>query len=370
MKTVVFIRQTAIYYDSRALKTIQTLSQQYKVLVLGWDRDGKGKSKLQEKSFQNVEFFLFDKKLPHGSGKKGLFLMIQFFRWTKKKLAEFRNVDFVHCCDLDGTIGVFHYLNKHHIPLIYDIYDYYTEAHTGIPNLLKNLIQAYENKIIEKAEVTIICTEQRKQQIKNAKPKKVIVVHNTPEMDENLSRIKESHSKYKLCFIGALADHRLLCEIAETIDNYPEFEITFGGNGELLEHLTELASKNEQIKYIGTLDYSKVLEYEASCDLLFATYSPAIPNHRYCAPNKIYEAMALQKPIIVCKGTGIDELITQEEIGEVINYSADDFFIAARKLLYDKERLVKIEDKCRRIYVEKYSWKIMSERLLKMYDEI
>ena len=80
--------------------------------------------------------------------------------------------------------------------------------------------------------------------------------------------------------------------------------------------------------------------------------------------------MALGKPIIVCKGTGIDELITQEEIGEVINYSADDFFIAARKLLSDKERLVKIEDKCRRIYVEKYSWKIMSERLLKMYDEI
>lgn len=370
MKTIVFIRQTAIYYDSRALKTIQTLSKKYKVVVLGWDRDGKGRSKLQEKSLQNVEFFLFDKELAHGSGKKGLLLMIQFFRWTKNKLAKLDNVDYVHCCDLDGAVGVFHYLKKHHIPLIYDIYDYYTEAHTGIPNLLKILIQAYENKVIEKAEVTIICTEQRKMQIKNATPRKLIVIHNTPEMDGNLGSVKEQHTKYKLCFIGALAEHRLLREIAETICKFPEFEITFGGNGELVDRLNDLAKKSEQIKYIGTLDYSKVLEYEASCDLLFATYSPTIPNHKYCAPNKIYEAMALQKPIIVCKGTGIDELILQEKIGEVINYNADEFFIAAKKLLEDKERLSKIENKCKEIYEEKYSWRIMSERLLKMYDEI
>ena len=53
------------------------------------------------------------------------------------------------------------------------------------------------------------------------------------------------------------------------------------------------------------IDYESALELYAKCDLMFALYDPAIPNHRYSAPNKVYEAMLLGKPIIVAEGTGV-----------------------------------------------------------------
>lgn len=369
MKTIVFIRQTAIYYDSRALKTIQTLAKKHRVIVLGWDRDGFGNEKLKQMNIQNVDYYLFNKKMPHGSGKKAFPVMLQFFYWTKKMLSNLGKIDYVHCCDLDGVIGCFYYIKKNKIPLIYDIYDYYIESHTGIPKLLKFIIQKMENKVIEKAKITILCTEQRIKQISKAKPQKIVIIHNTPEINVTNTKTKLTTNKYKLCFIGALTENRLLLEIAKTIKFYPEFEITFGGNGELAFKLRELADKSNQINFLGTLEYKNVLEYESKCDLLFAAYSPNIPNHKFSAPNKIYEAMALQKPILVCKGTGIDELVLKEKIGEAIPYDANEFFKSARKLLNNKELLLQISSNCIKAYEEKYSWKIMSERLFRIYGE-
>ncbi len=41
MNTIIFIRATNIYDDSRATKEIVSLSQNgYNVIVLGWNRDG------------------------------------------------------------------------------------------------------------------------------------------------------------------------------------------------------------------------------------------------------------------------------------------------------------------------------------------
>ena len=41
-----------------------------------------------------------------------------------------------------------------------------------------------------------------------------------------------------------------------------------------------------------------------------------------CVRYKLYEAMALGKPIIVCKNTGIDSFVKENNLGAVINYDA------------------------------------------------
>ena len=51
-------------------------------------------------------------------------------------------------------------------------------------------------------------------------------------------------------------------------------------------------------------------------------YDPNVPNHRYSAPNKFYEALALGKPIVVAKGTGIDVEVERLGVGIAETFSA------------------------------------------------
>ena len=118
------------------------------------------------------------------------------------------------------------------------------------------------------------------------------------------------------------------------------------------------------------MKYEDVLNLEEDANLLFATYNPEILNHKYSAPNKLYEAMVLGKPIIVCKNTGIDELVKNENIGISISYDAKKFIEVIENLSENKELQKKLSDNAKRLYNEKYSWKQMEKRLIEEYEKI
>ena len=97
---------------------------------------------------------------------------------------------------------------------------------------------------------------------------------------------------------------------------------------------------------------------ESECDILFATYNPKVANHRYSAPNKLYEAMALGKPIIVCKNTGVDTFVNKNKLGFSIEYNVIEFFNVLSNI--NKNEYKKSVD----LYYGKYNWEKMKTRLL------
>ena len=180
-----FVRTTNIYDDSRATKEISALSEAgYHVIVLGWDRNGEAEVKTK-KTFEglNVEFRFFHCLLPTGIGIKNVDKLIKWVIWTKKELKEIDNLYAIHACNLDGGIGAFQFCKKNCIPLVYDIYDYYIDSHS-IPKMIKGLIEGMEINIINFADTTFLCTEERRAQIKKATPKNVVIIHNSPDVPE------------------------------------------------------------------------------------------------------------------------------------------------------------------------------------------
>ena len=181
--------------------------------------------------------------------------------------------------------------------MIYDIYDYYIDSH-NLPDIMKKFVEKQEIKTINYADTTIICSEQRKEQIKNSKPKNLIVIHNSPNIPKELntipSVIKSKTKNTKIVYIGILQDDRLLLEISEDIKRYPQYELHIGGFGKYKNYFEEQARINENIFFYGNMEYNNVLKLESECDFLFATYNPIIANHSYSAPNKFYEAIALR----------------------------------------------------------------------------
>ena len=289
--------------------------------------------------------------------------------WLLKNLARMKKeIDIIHSCDFDTAIPAKIISKVYKTKLVYDIFDYYIDSHY-VPNKLKNTIEKAEISVIEKADLTIICTEQRREQIKKANPKKCIVIYNTPFIEkEKLKKniIKSNSSKIKIVYVGILQETRLLKEVGEEIVKNEDIELHIGGVGDLQKFFEELSSKYDNIFYYGRMEYEDVLNLEKDSDILFATYDPKIENHKYSAPNKLYEAMALGKPIIVCEGTGIDKIVDKYEMGVSIKYDQEEF-IKAINIIKENSSLGKNNID---LYKNNYDWRIMEQRLIENYNQL
>ncbi|MBO7214722.1 MAG: glycosyltransferase family 4 protein [Clostridia bacterium] len=368
MKKVAFVRGTGIYNDSRSTKEILALVEAgYLVEVLCWDRDGNASTKCKETFvdvLDKVNFSFYSVPAENGIGLKNINKLIGWFRWVVKTLKNSGELKAVHACDLDSGIPARKYCKRRKVKLVYDIFDYYVDSH-HIPSIMSKMVENMEIKVINFASVTIICTEERVEQIAKAKPQKVIVIHNSPEMDT----LSESEIDTDYFYCGAMAGKRLIVEILGEYKENSDLKVTFAGYGPYSLKAEEISKQYENFSFLGALSYSQVLSLEARSRVLAAIYEPTVRNHRLCAPNKFYEALALGKPVIVCKGTGIDKIVEENDIGCVINYDAGEFYFAVRKLC-NSENYQQMGVRARKLYVEKYDWKIMKGILVSAYGEL
>ncbi len=369
MKTIVYIRSTDIYYDSRATKEIKAfLEAGYRIIVFGWNRTGCAEKKCREafRSYSSVTFLFYEQYMPHGIGMKNIGKLAGWFRWIRKTLKTINSIDSIHACDLDGAIGAGRYSKKRHIKLVYDIYDYYTDTHNNIPSALKNIIEKLEIRIINRADLVIICTEERKAQISKAHPKRTIVVHNSPDLDS----IPDSENRFDYVYCGNLGEERLFADILKEYENNADLKFYLAGPGTYSCKAEEMSKMFDNLSYGGLLNYDQVLETEAKATCLSAVYDPSWKNHQLCAPNKFYESLALGKPVIVCRGTGIDRIVEANSIGRVIDYQAKQFYQAIRYYKDHPEECDRIRTEARALYEQRYQWKVMQERLLEAYRDL
>ncbi len=375
-KTIAYIRSGNIYSDSRATKEIKTLlDNHYNVIVLGWSRKGEAEETEEscKKVFsgyeKKVSFHFYSNLTQSGSGVKNLFKFTGWFSFVKEELKSLAHqIDAIHACDLDTGFPAYHISKKYKIPLVYDIYDYYIDSH-DLPAVVIPLIERMEIRVINYADLTIICTEERRRQISKSSPKKLVVLHNSPDVAKG-ELMSEQDALYDYAYCGVFNDRRLIGEILAAYPQHSDLRFIFAGSGKYTKLAQQLADKYPNFTFVGRIPYAQVLEFEKASLVLSAIYEPKYRNHQLCAPNKFYEAMALAKPVIVCKGTGIDIITEEEQIGCVIYYEAEQFYEKLEFLRKNIEICKTMGQRARTIYERSYQWSIMSDRLINAYLEL
>lgn len=370
---VCIIRSNPVKPDSRVEKEAWTLVKAgYQVHVLAWDRDSNHKA---EDSYITVA----DEKIPitrlgykaeYGAGLRSLGPNLQFqfhmCRWLKKNQEEF---DILHACDFDTAFFSQTFARKK--KFVFDIFDFlYGEP----KSLFQKLIYKAQIRLINRADATIICTEERKRQIKEATPKRLVVIHNTPirsllNENEGIS-FQGSPLKIKIVYVGIFSNRRLLEEMGEVISQDKRMEFHVAGFGSCQPYLEQLAESHENIFFYGRIPYEQTLALESNCDIMTAIYDPAIENHRYAAPNKFYESLMLGKPLIMAKGTGMSSVVEENNIGELIEFSKEGFRDGLQELIDKKDEWEEMSARMKNIYEEHFSWEKMKERLISLYSEI
>lgn len=369
---IYYLRSTSIINDSRASKEITSLiNNNYQVKVLGWDRDNRINDNVLING-NEIESKFFKYRTNYGGSIKTIIGIFLYQVWILFNLIKDSNkYKCIHACDFDCGFIANIVASVYNKKLVYDIYDYYTDSRP-MPKKVENIVNGLENNIINNADLTIICGEWRKKQIKDTSPKDLIVIHNTPDIRniDNLDIIKSKSKKIKIVYVGILQSDRLIMEVVNAIKGNSKYELHIGGFGPYEKDIKKISENYDNVFFYGSLKYNEVLALESKCDILFATYDPKIRNHKFSAPNKVYEAMALSKPIIVCNNTGIDSIIKDNDIGLTIDYSGDDFMNCLDNIRNDKKRIKEMGMRANKLYIEKYSWSKMESKLINEYDKI
>lgn len=378
--TIAYICDTNYLLDSRPQKEVNSLlNNGYNVSFIGWDRSQNGRLKKDTFSLNDNQLLITkicSKGKFGGSVKEMLFALIKYeFKLLYWLIKNRHKYDVIHACNFNtGYIAnkCARLLKK---KLIYDIYDFYVDSHpyTSKNKFIHNLIRNMDINVINKADTTIICSEKRKEQIKGASPKKLIVLHNTPpkysvNVIENYT-IK-GNDKVKIAYVGSITCERPIRELADIVSKNSSLELHCGGFGPDAKYIEEIAERNNNIFFYGEMTYAATLYLESQCDILPALYDPKIANHQYAAPNKFYEALMLGKPLIMIKNTGMDDMVTKYDIGEVTENTIEGIENAILRLIDRRSEWDAIGSRMKLLYDEKFSWDEMERRLIALYDDI
>lgn len=375
---VVILRSNPVNPYPAVEKLAQTLTEAgYQVKVIGWDRSSKQKEWRGDLHLPsgNVPIVRFGIPAQFDGGlRKNLFPMIRFqFRLAKWLFLNRRTYDVVHAFDLDtGFMGcaAAKLLGKR---FVYQIQDFYAATRFRQGSVPYSLVEKTEFFVINRADAVTICTEHRAHQIEGSHPKLLKVIHNvTNRTDRSSARepVIPGSNRVKIAYVGVLLPHRLLPELLTCVQSDPRFELHIAGYGPLKQVVEQHSANCDRIVFYGTIPHDQALFLEEQCDIMTALYDNDIPNHQFCAPNKLYEAMLLGKPILMCRNTGWDDLISESDIGVLIESNAQGIRNGLEKLLEKRNLWPEMAQRGQKLYHTHYAWSKMEERILQIYQSL
>lgn len=379
---ILMLRTNKVDPDPRVEKEANSLikNKDIDLTIHAWDRTSKHKCVKETLNLINgeVPIYRIGIKGSWGKGMKkniipALKYEIYLFFWLLKNIKKY---DIIHAFDLMTGYPALFPVKLFKKKLVYDCCDYYADSQKG-PEIIMKKLRKIETKVFEKADYSIICSEKRIEQIKPANPRKMFIIHNSPNInDYNINKkeqtkiIKSNSNRLKFVYVGNFCNDRWLLEfLNEAKKNSDEIEVHIGGFGGLNGQIKKLSEKADNIFMYGKMKYSDVLQLEREGDCLVAFYETHLKNHIYAAPNKFYEALAIGKPLMMLKGSGMSEIVEKEKIGAVIEPNGDSFKEGIKKIkALKKDKSLK--KKMNNIFKKEFSWEIMEKRLFDLYEEL
>jgi len=360
--------------DSRVLKENISLQKAgYAVQVVALHEEPLK----EQEEVQNIPVHRI--KLKSRNWSKNKFIqLLKYFEFIYRAVKGYKNSDIVHCNDLNALpVGVIikKFFNKN-VKVVYDAHEYETEIN-GLKGIQKFLIKRLEKFLIKYAD-TVICVSDAiaDEYVKLYGIKKPALVLNTPPYKniekKDIFRETLNISKEKTIFLyqGGLSSGRGIEILLDTFRemNDDKSVIVFMGYG-VLEKLVQSASKEyDNIYFHKAVTPDVLLDYTSSADFGISTIEDTCLSYRYCLPNKMFEYLMVEIPVVVSNLYEMKRLVESNNIGVVASKNSPKGLgkaIQKASLLDDlvlRENIQKVK--------EIYNWEAQEKVLIKIYEEL
>ncbi len=271
------------------------------------------------------------------------FGIIKYIELFFKIIFTYRKKDIWHCNDFDAyLIGALAKLTRPRLKLIYDCHEYESERN-GMSKPFRLFVKIFERLFIPlAAEVITVGPSIKKEYERLYGLKNVHLVRNTPYLmpDAKHDRFREyfpigQHQKIFL-YQGILTFGRGLEVLLETFANRKKDDavVVIMGHGVLLNKVKEYADQYPLIFFHPSVPYEKIFEYTSSADVGMNTVQNTSLSYYYCYPNKLFEYIQAQLPILTNDLPDCTALVKENGIGQVIqDFSVQGFSAAIDEMM-------------------------------------
>lgn len=362
---VVFLRsKSPAGMEPRLQKEAATLARAgYEVHAVLWDRT---RSYPADETRDGIHVHRY--RLPAPEGERSLARRLP--RWlihAAMATASLRPT-VVHAVDFDTAWAARIAARVAGARLVYDIFDFYSEMITAeIPPVLRQFLARAERRMVAAADLVILPDLRREAQFGGVVPRKVVEIMNVPE---DRRPAVEPAQHFTVFYGGMIAKDRGLMDLIAVCEATGARLIVAGhgpDEAELVPHL----ETSPACLYLGTIPYEEVLRQTAASHAIAALYDPRVPNNLYAAPNKVFEAMMLARPVLVSDGIAVADLVRRVRCGLVVPYGDREALRAAlERLMLSPAECESLGARGRVAFESRYNWRAMEDRLLRAYAEL
>jgi glycosyltransferase involved in cell wall biosynthesis len=298
------------------------------------------------------------------NGRSGWLYISSVVKYNHALLRELKRVKptIVHCSDIETIpAGVF-FKWRSGTRLIYNIHDNLAQRY-NFPGWVQEALNVLEGIAVRLSSTALVPESFRRDTLPRWCRSKVSVVRNTPA-DRGVFPPPVAATPIRLFFGGWLDDGRGLRELLALVRQNNDFELTLAGEG-ALELVREIES-TPRTRYLGFVTHDKIMEETSRAHVVTALYDPMRPINRYAASNKLAEALACGRPVLVNSEMLITQSLAEHNCLVALPYAnlRQDAARMLRSLLEDGGAAYRA--KCaaaRTAYEQLYTWEVAQKAM-------
>tara|TARA_B110000908_G_scaffold29973_1_gene35406 strand:- start:796 stop:1953 length:1158 start_codon:yes stop_codon:yes gene_type:complete len=371
--------------DSRVLKeAISLRNNDFKVCVIALHENDLAQEEIVE------DILVRRVKLSSRNWSKNKFVQIfKYFEFLHKAYQLVKRKEIIHCNDLKALpVGfLVKKLFNSQVKIVYDAHEYETQMY-GLSKLDKFFAFIIEKNLISSADVVFTVSDSIADEYKKlygiAKPR---LIYNTPvykdvaefSENDNVFRQKFNIAENQKIFIyqGGFSKSRGIESILVAFDhlhsNYKGEKdslpvIVFMGYGLLLPLVLQFSNRCSNIFYHPAVKINDVFDYTKCADFGILYTENSCLNNYYCMPNKIFEYLMAEVPVIASNTKDVKSFVDKKNVGEVAESNDVYGLLNAIKKILSKdasqfrENILSVK--------KEYNWESQEKKMIESYHNL
>ena len=321
---------------------------------------------------------------------------------TLARIVEQEKIEALHIHDLPMVITGLSVARRFGIPLVADLHENYAAAvplRHSLVSWIRRLIiliidpiwlwKQIEGFCVRRADrVITIVDEAREFYVADygVSPNKFVVLMNTPDLAYFYSFpldteiLKKYEPYFTITYIGNFGPHR---GVQTAISAMPKITgeisnarlLLVGGSGgkqdDILRKLAKDMGVEESIEFAGQQPFSLMPSYLSASKICLVPAIASGPQTDASSPHKLFQAMAMGKPVIVASMRSLARIIADTGAGLVYTAGDADALADAVITLYRNSDLsCEMGEAAKRAVMDKYNWNEEGKKLVDLYEQL
>ena len=349
--------------NPRIYKRIDLEKQIGDVHLICWDR---GNSMLQAPVDDGYKSHVMQVK----AGGNPLKRLLPYQKFSKRANALLDQIqpDLIHVQGLDMLKIACAYKKRSTKPvhIIYEVADLHRLLVDHQTSLIAKLAQKYlrfTDRKLEKQYDLLVLTSMKYYDVyfNNFVPKnKVLYMPNVPDLSAFSSYQKKTGGEFTVGYLGAVRYKQQMMNLIEAAERTGD-HVLIAGYEDQPNIIEPMCQGKPSIEWVGRFDFNKqAATLYGKCDVMYSVYDADMHNVRVALPNKLYEAVYCEMPLIVAKNTYLAQVVEEWGVGVAVDHKSVDELADALKELRENAALrEQIAENCRKhkdeIDLQKYN---------------